>query len=211
MDRQTLKERLSDPRPLDEESFRDFITQLNKQNEEIHDRYGAGNMLVLVEECSELATELIRDMRGEPNSLGILEEWCDVRICIQALYDALAIPELTMQNLLASELGVDGRGLVDTTILEVISVQGMPSRTDDTLFNAVIHLIGLQQAVSKVMRSDKTRTDRIDQAAEKLAKVIISMYQLKALFQLTDEDIETVLNIKMERYQENNKKKEKNK
>ena len=90
MNREELKEKLNNAKPVDEETFNsalDITIDSSKTlnvNEEI---------IVAVEELSELQKELTKYIRGERDFTGVEEEMADVYIALGLIKKMLNIPQ----------------------------------------------------------------------------------------------------------------------
>jgi NTP pyrophosphatase (non-canonical NTP hydrolase) len=69
------------------------IRKLDENNANKQPLSGSGNLIIVIEELSELTKELTKALRDKTDMIGILEELADVAICIDYIQEIFDITD----------------------------------------------------------------------------------------------------------------------
>lgn len=93
MNRDLFIEQLKNAKLISREEIDSIIVDsINSSSKDGNPR-GHLNLIITMEELSELSKEVAKELRGEGNNIGILEELADVQICIYYLQEIIGISD----------------------------------------------------------------------------------------------------------------------
>lgn len=151
--------------------------------------YGTRNLIIMMEECSELIQILVSAQTGLCDRISLIEEVSDVE---QGLDFVKIACELSDKDIYGVEID-----LPETTLLS--------NKRLDTTENAFYVLSGLQQQLSKYIRGKSNREALI----ESVRDTYILINRIKYTYDIPQYSINKAINVKLKRLEEHAKKTDK--
>lgn len=92
MNREIFANKLDDMTSMPREKIDILITE-SINNSKMENRRGNRNLIICIEELSELSKEITKHLRGHGDYLGVLEELADVQIAIYYIQQIVGISD----------------------------------------------------------------------------------------------------------------------
>lgn len=105
MDRSIFVEKIKNTEPMDRTQIDMILTDSADSNIEDWNLHWNKDLIIVIEELSELAKELSKELRGKGDNIGILEELADVQICIYYVQKIVGINDESLQKAMAVKMG----------------------------------------------------------------------------------------------------------
>ena len=148
---------------------------------------GNRNLIIVMEECSELIQELINAQSDMCDMMALIEETADVLAGLDYVKFICEINETD----------------IETIQTKIISDKEKTTRLDVNN-NSIFSLANLQQQISKYLR-DKNNKETLTQA---VAYVYNTIDNIKYAHRISDKDLNKAMNVKIQRlveFNQNNK------
>lgn len=104
MDRSIFVKKIKNTEPMDRTQIDRILTDSADSNIENWNLRGNEDLIIVIEELSELAKELSKELRGKGDNTSILEELADVQICIYYVQKIVGINDETLQKAMAVKM-----------------------------------------------------------------------------------------------------------
>ena len=194
MDREEFMEKLKTaPRVLDIPALKEQYHRFILTSPFADEITGQRQLIIFTEEVSELIVELCKDLSGNLDPIGILEELADITICMFNLAD---ICELSHDEL----IGAIQEELQNRTGEAVFYQEPIrywcknPDIRRDFVINAIRTLSSMSQMVAKKIRGKATKEQILPAAA-----TILLIQDIRCLYRITAEEYHAAINVKTDR------------
>ena len=105
MDKQLFRKKLREmPSTINEDYCKDVIRQSLRGIPETQNQKGTLNIIIVMEELSELSKELSKAIRGKGERMDLIEELADTALCVKYLQEIFDISDETLARAINMKL-----------------------------------------------------------------------------------------------------------
>ena len=104
MDRALFVEQMEGANPMDREQINKILVDSVNSNIKDGNLRGHRNLIIVMEELSELAKEISKELRGKGDSISILEELADVQLGIYYVQVIVGIQDESLLKAMAVKM-----------------------------------------------------------------------------------------------------------